>query len=145
MKVGIASDHSGIELKKVIIDYLKKQNYEVNNYGTDTISSVDYPDYAFKVGESVRDHIIDMGILICRTGIGMSIACNKVHNVRCAKVSNVNEAKMTRIDNDANVLAINCDMDNDLALEIVNTFLTTPTSIEERHIRRVEKINNYRG
>jgi ribose 5-phosphate isomerase B len=145
MKIGIASDHSGIELKKLLIDHLQKNNYEVKNYGTDTVDSVDYPDYAFKIGEAVRDHIIDMGILICRTGIGMSMACNKVHGSRCAHVASINDAKMTRIDNNANVVSFGCDMDPTMAISIVDTFLTTPTSTEERHQRRVAKIDNYRG
>ena len=104
-------------------------------------TSVDYPDYAFKIGESIANKGIKLGILICKTGIGMSIACNKVRGVRCAKVDNVEEAKLTRLHNNSNVIAISALNKN--ALEIVKTFLDTEFSNEERHIRRINKITEY--
>ncbi len=145
MRVGIASDHGGVELKKVIISFLQSEHYDIINYGTDTVDSVDYPDYAFKIGEEVRDKNIDLGILICRTGIGMSIACNKVKTIRCAKVSNVHETQMAKEHNNANVIALNSDMDENLVKEIVETFINTPFSDQERHLRRIRKIDNYQG
>ena len=85
MKIGIANDHHGVSLKQELTRYLENLGYTVVNYGTDEETMVDYPDYAFKVGEDVRDKNIEYGILICNTGIGMSIAANKIKNVRCDK------------------------------------------------------------
>ena len=106
MKVGIANDHRGYKLKKELVDYLQSIGYDLIKYGSDSEDPVDYPVYAFKLGEAIRDGEVDRGILICRTGIGMSIACNKVKGVRCAKVDSVEDAALTRIDNDSNVIAI---------------------------------------
>ena len=139
--IGIGSDHAGYELKQKIKDYLNELDYQVIDYGTMVNTSVDYPDYAFKVGESIASKGIQLGILVCKTGIGMSIACNKVKGVRCAKVDNVEEAYLTRFHNNSNVLAISSMNPN--ALEIVKTFLETKFSNEERHIRRINKISEY--
>ena len=139
--IGIGSDHAGYELKEKIKEYLNELDYPVIDYGTMVNTSVDYPDYAFKVGESIASKGIQLGILICKTGIGMSIACNKVKGVRCAKVDNVEEAYLTRFHNNSNVLAISSMNPN--ALEIVKTFLETKFSNEERHIRRINKISEY--
>lgn len=141
MNIAIASDHRGYELKCKIINYLKERGYNITDYGTDSNDSVDYPIYAFKVGESIRDSINDLGILICGTGIGMSIACNKVKGIRCAKVNSVEETILTRQHNNANVIALSENVDN--VLEIVDVFLNTEFSNEEKHIRRVELISNY--
>ena len=86
MKIGIATDHRGIEVKQELTNYLKDLGYNIVDYGTNSTDSVDYPDYAFKVGEAVANNDIDFGVLICNTGIGMSIAANKVKGVRCARV-----------------------------------------------------------
>ena len=137
--IGIASDHAGFELKEKLKKELK--DYEIIDYGTMVDTSVDYPDYAFKIGESIANKGIKLGILICKTGIGMSIACNKVRGVRCAKVDNVEEAKLTRLHNNSNVIAVSALNKN--ALEIVKTFLDTEFSNEERHIRRINKITEY--
>ena len=139
--IGIGSDHAGYELKEKIKNYLNELDYQVIDYGTMVNTSVDYPDYAFKVGESIASKGIQLGILVCKTGIGMSIACNKVKGVRCAKVDNVEEAYLTRFHNNSNVLAISSMNSN--ALEIVKTFLETKFSNEERHIRRINKISEY--
>ena len=128
MKIGIANDHHGVLIKQELTKYLENLGYTVVNYGTDLDDMVDYPDYAFKVGEAVRDKVINYGILICNTGIGMSIAANKVKNVRCAKVNNVYEAKMTRRDNDANMIAISSRLDIELIKEILNTFFKSKTT-----------------
>ena len=139
--IGIGSDHAGYELKEKIKKYLNELDYQVIDYGTMINTSVDYPDYAFKVGESIASKGIQLGILVCKTGIGMSIACNKVKGVRCAKVDNVEEAYLTRFHNNSNVLAISSMNPN--ALEIVKTFLETKFSNEERHVRRINKISEY--
>lgn len=140
MKIGIASDHRGVILKEKIKNYLNGK-YQIIDYGTNSIESVDYPQYAYKIGESVRDNKIDLGILICGTGIGMSIACNKVKKVRCAKVTTKEEAFLARSHNNANVIALSENITN--YKEIIDTFLTTDFSNEEKHIRRVEMIDNY--
>lgn len=140
MKIGIASDHRGVILKEKIKNYLNDR-YQIIDYGTNSIESVDYPQYAYKIGESVRDNKIDLGILICGTGIGMSIACNKVKKVRCAKVTTKEEAFLARSHNNANVIALSENVTN--YKEIIDTFLTTDFSNEEKHIRRVEMIDNY--
>lgn len=139
--IGIGSDHAGYELKEKIKKYLNELDYQVIDYGTMVNTPVDYPDYAFKVGESIASKGIQLGILVCKTGIGMSIACNKVKGVRCAKVDNVEEAYLTRFHNNSNVLAISSMNPN--ALEIVKTFLETKFSNEERHVRRINKISEY--
>lgn len=137
--IGIASDHGGYELKEKIKNELT--NYEIKDYGTNSLESVDYPIYAFKLSEDIRDKKIEKGILICTSGIGMSIAANKVKSVRCAKVDTLEEAKMTRLHNDANVIAISGDNPN--YLEIIKTFLETEFSNEERHVRRIKEITDY--
>ena len=143
MKIGIGNDHHGVHLKQVISTYLEQQGYEVINFGTDTTENVDYTTYAFQVGEAVRDQKIDYGILICGSGIGMSIACNKVRHVRCAKVNNVHEVEMTRRDNDANVITMGEQTPTSLALEMVDTFLNTPFMNIERYQKRVKEIDEY--
>lgn len=143
MKVGIACDHHGVEIKQNLIKFLEDKGYNVVNYGTDTPDMVDYPDYAFKVGEAVANGDIDFGILMCNTGIGMSIACNKVKGVRCAKVSNVYEAEMTRRDNNANVIAFSTRLDFNEIKDIVYKFLTSEYADIDRYKRRIDKIDNY--
>ena len=139
MLVGIASDHRGVQLKKVLVDHFK----DFKDYGTMNEESTDYPIYAFKIGEEIRDKKIDFGILICGSGIGMSIACNKVKGVRCAKVDTMQEAEYTRNDNDANVIAISAELSNEDAIGIVETFLNTPFSNLEKHQRRIDLITKY--
>ncbi len=143
MKIGIASDHRGYPLKEKIKKELKKKKYEVIDYGTDSTESTDYPDYAFKLGENVRDKNVDYGIAICGSGIGISIACNKVKGIRCAKVSNQDEAKVTREDNNSNIVAFSEKVPIEEALNIIETFITTDFSPLEKHHRRVEKIIAY--
>lgn len=143
MKIGIANDHHGVKIKHELTNFLISNGYNVINYGTDSDENIDYCDYAFKIGESVVKKDIDFGILLCNTGIGMSIACNKVRGVRCAKVSNVYEAKMTRRDNDANVIALSAREDINTLKEIIIAFLTEKYADIERYNRRKEKIDNY--
>lgn len=136
MKIGIASDHAGYEVKERIISELK---YDFKDYGTNSLESVDYPDFALKLGKDINKEI-DLGILICKTGIGMSIACNKIKGVRCAKVDNEIEARLTKEHNDANVMAISADKDFEEIKNMIEIFLNTSFSNDERHIRRVNKI-----
>ena len=143
MKIGIATDHRGIEVKQELTNYLKDLGYNIVDYGTNSTDSVDYPDYAFKVGEAVANNDIDFGVLICNTGIGMSIAANKVKGVRCARVIDEYDAKMTRIDNDANVIALSSRIDIEKLKSVLKVFLETPHNSEERHDRRISKIDNY--
>lgn len=143
MKIGIANDHRGYKLKLKLVDYLKKKGYEVIDYGTDSTVSVDYPDYGILIGEKVRDKEVDYGIAICGSGIGISIACNKVKGVRCAKVNNTREAKLCRQDNNANIIALNEKMHVFEAKDIIDTFLKTEYKKEERYQRRIDKISKY--
>lgn len=143
MKIGLASDHRGYPLKEKIKKYLIKKGYEIEDYGTNSNESVDYTDYAFRIGEAVVKTEIDLGIVICGTGIGISIACNKVKGIRCAKVDTVRQAKLTRIDNNANILALDGSISTYKALDIVDAFLKTPFSNLEKHNRRIDKITSY--
>lgn len=142
IKIGIASDHRGYTLKEQIIDKLINK-YDITDCGTTSSESVDYPDFAFKLGNLVADKDVDFGIAICGSGIGISIACNKVKKVRCAKVSNKEEAKTTRNDNDANIVAFSANISLKDALEIIDNFINTPFSNETRHQKRIDKITEY--
>lgn len=143
MKIGIASDHRGFKLKSRLINYLMKKNFEVLDYGTENNQMVDYTLYAFKLGESVTKQEVDFGIVICGTGIGISIACNKVKGIRCAKVDNIKEAELTRRDNDANVLALSGTMPLYRAKDIVDVFFSTNFSGVDRYINRIKQISEY--
>lgn len=142
MKLGITNDHRGYKLKVELLEKLKL-NYEVIDYGATSTESVDYPDYAFKLGEALANKEIDFGIAICGSGIGISIACNKVKGVRAARVTNIEDVLETRNDNDANIICLNEKMDANDAYNLIITFITTPFSTEERHLRRVNKIKAY--
>lgn len=143
MKIGLASDHRGYKLKEYLKEELPKLNYEVVDFGTNSEISTDYPDYAFALGEAVVSAKVEKGVAICGSGIGISIACNKVKGIRCARVINKEDAKVTRIDNDSNIIAFGENHSNEEALEIVKTFLETEHSQEEKHHRRVDKIKKY--
>ena len=142
MKIGFASDHRGYKLKQQLIDKLQEE-YEIIDYGTNTEQSTDYPDYAFLLGENVHNKKVDFGVAICGSGIGISIACNKVLGIRCAKVSTPTEAEITRIDNDANIVAFSENTTFLDALNIVKTFVTTEHPNIEKHQRRINKIKEY--
>ena len=145
MKVAVACDHRGYKVKEKLIPYLEKKGYEVLNLGTDSPEMVDYSDYGIKLGEAIRDKKADLGIAICGTGIGISIACNKVKGVRCAKVSSAKEAKETRIHNNANVIAFSARMFMFEIKDIVDNFLKTEYKETERFERRINKISKYEG
>ncbi|MFS0881254.1 ribose 5-phosphate isomerase B [Metabacillus niabensis] len=140
MKVAIASDHGGITIRKEIINLLEELNIEYVDFGCDCSTSVDYPDYAIPVAEKVANGEADRGILICGTGIGMSISANKVMGIRCALVHDVFSAKATREHNDSNVLAMGERVIGPgLAREIAKVWLTTPFE-GGRHETRINKI-----
>lgn len=143
MKIGIATDHRGVLIKKKLIDFLEKNGYEVINYGVDSSESVDYPDYAILLGEKVAQKDVEVGVLICGTGIGMAIACNKVKGVRCAKVDNNCEAELAKTHNDANVISLSSFMSLRKQKKLLETFLKSTFSNDERHIRRIKKITEY--
>ena len=143
MKIGISSDHRGYETKQELTNILKEKGYNIIDYGTNNTESVDYPTYAFKLCEEVKKQNLDFGIAICSTGIGMSIACNKVKGIRCAKVDNTKEAILTREHNNANVIALSARKSTLELKDIIDKFLTTKFSNEERHLRRINKLEDY--
>ena len=142
MRLGITNDHRGYKLKVELLEKLKK-DYEVIDYGAKGTENVDYPDYAFKLGEALANKEIDFGIAICGSGIGMSIACNKVKGVRAARVISLEDVIETRGDNDANIICLNENMSVDTAYNLIITFITTPFSNLERYIRRINQIKEY--
>ena len=142
MKLGFASDHRGYRLKEELKNYFENK-LEVVDYGTNSEESTDYPDYAFKLGENIISKNVDLGVAICGSGIGISIACNKVKGIRCAKVDSLEDVKATRIDNDANIIAFGEKTTLEDAISYVETFINTPTSTEEKHVRRRNKIAEY--
>lgn len=143
MKIGFANDHRGYELKKNLKSKILELGYEVKDFGTNSTESVDYPDFAFELGKAIVEKNVDFGVAICGSGIGISIACNKVKGIRCAKVNNVEEARITRIDNNSNIIAFGEKTPLDMAYEMIKEFITTEFSNEEKHHRRVNKITKY--
>lgn len=143
MTVYIGSDHGGIELKKAIIDKLTARGVKVHNVGTDSEASCDYPDFGFAVAEAVASKKADFGIVVCKTGVGMSIVANKVKGVRCGLCVNTEMARLTRQHNNSNCLALGAgNTDIATALNIVDTFLSTEFE-GGRHANRVAKITSY--
>lgn len=140
MKIVIASDHGGFELKQHIMAYLDKLGYEYTDFGCYSTESMDYPDIAFPAAQAVASGEFDRGILICGTGIGVSICANKVHGIRCALCGDVLSAELTRQHNDSNMLAMGGRIIGvETAKAIVRTWLSTEF-LGGRHLRRVEKI-----
>ena len=143
MKIGIANDHAATALKFEVVKHLEEKGYEVVNFGTDTNDSCDYPDYAYKLASAVANKEVEYGIAICGTGIGISISCNKVKGIRAACVSESLSAKLTREHNNANIIAFGARIVGpETAFDIVDTFLNTPFSNGERHIKRINKITD---
>ena len=141
MRVAIATDHNGVNEKKQIIEQLKE--FELIDYSPVNTDTDDYPDFAIKVGEAVANKEVSLGILMCGTGIGMSIAANKVKGVRCAHCSSYEQAHLAREHNNANIIALSYKQDINELINMIREFLTTEASFEERHMRRVEKIIEY--
>lgn len=139
--IAIGSDHGGYDLKMKIIAHLQERGLEVKDFGCYDKSSCDYPDFGQAAARAVADGSCEKGIVVCTTGIGISIAANKVKGIRCALCTNSYLAKMTRLHNDANMLALGeGNTGVNLAMEIVDTFLDTPFSGEEKHARRISKL-----
>lgn len=140
MKVAVGSDHGGLDLKETVISVLKELQLDVTDVGTHDRNSCDYPDFAQKVAEGVSAGSFDKGVLICGTGIGMSMAANKVHGVRAALCNEIYSAQMARAHNDANILCLGARVvGSGVATEIVKAFFTTEHE-GGRHARRIEKI-----
>ena len=141
MKIALGCDHGGYELKEFIKKTLDKLGYEYEDFGCYSTESCDYPDFARPAAQAVASGECDRGILVCTTGIGMSIVANKVRGVRCALLHDLMSARLTREHNDANMMALGQGTTGaKLALEIVDMFLDTPFSEGERHCRRLSKI-----
>lgn len=141
MKIAMGCDHGGYELKESVKAHLLEKGIEVEDFGTNDLSSCDYPDFGIQAAKAVADGKADKGIVICTTGIGISIAANKVKGIRCALCTDVTTARLTREHNDANVLAIGAAVTGHIvATEIVDTFIETEFSGLEKHARRIEKI-----
>ena len=141
MKIAIGCDHGALALKNTVKAHLEKKGYEVCDYGTYTLDSCDYPDFAEKAAKAVASGECEKGIVLCTTGIGISIAANKVKGIRCALLSDVMSARMTREHNDTNMMSIGAAVVGKmLALEIIDTWLGTEFSGEAKHQRRIDKI-----
>ncbi len=140
MKIGIATDHNGVEEKKILIKYLSELGYEVKDYSVNNTPIDDYPDFAAQVSMAVINNEIEQGILMCGTGIGMSITANKFKGIRCAKISTKEEAILAREHNNANVIALSYKMPIVEIKEILKYYLKTEYTNDERHTRRLNKI-----
>ncbi len=141
--IAIGSDHGGFALKEQVVTHLKEKGFEVKDLGCYSTASVDYPSYGHAVGKAVASGECEFGIVICTTGIGISIAANKVKGVRCALCSEPYSARMTREHNNANVLAMGGGLiGSNMAFQIVDTFLGTEFSVEEKHHRRVDLLED---
>lgn len=143
MKIAIASDHRGVKYKKEIINYLEEKNYMVIDCSKENTPTDDYPDFAFKVCKKVVEKEADIGILVCRTGIGMSIAANKVKGVRCAKINSIEDATLSRNDNGANIMTFNYTDSMADIKKYIDAFINAEVINDERHQRRVNKIIAY--
>lgn len=141
MKIAVACDHGALNLKKAVIEFLKKNGHEVVDFGTNSTDSCDYPDFALPAAESVASGECDRGIVVCSSGIGVSIVANKVPGIRCAHCHDVYCAKYTRLHNNANMIAMGEKVVGvGLMEEIVTAFLTYEYEGGERHDRRISKI-----
>ena len=140
MKVAIATDHNGVEQKIELIYFLNDLGYEVLDLSKDNNPTDDYPDFAVRLANAINEKNADLGVLMCGTGIGMSIAANKIKGIRCAKVSSEEEAFLARQHNNANIIALSYKESIENLKIMVSKFLSTEFSNEERHARRVEKI-----
>ena len=141
MKISIACDHGAFEMKELIKSHLTGKGYEVVDFGCHSLASCDYPDMIAPAAQAVANGECEKGIVLCTTGIGASIAANKVGGVRCALLHETWSAKMTRLHNDTNVMALGAGVvGKNLALDIVDTWLGTAFSGDERHQRRIDKM-----
>ena len=141
MKLSIACDHGALALKNLFVTHLREQGHEVVDFGTHTLDSCDYPDFAAPAAKAVAAGECEKGIVLCTTGIGVSITANKIPGIRCALLSDVVSARMTREHNDTNMMAIGAGMVGQIqAFQIVDTWLGTEFSHDARHQRRIDKM-----
>ena len=141
MKVSIGCDHGALALKNKVVSHLEGKGFEVVDFGTYTNASCDYPEFAAAAARAVANGECEKGIVLCTTGIGVSISANKIDGIRCALLSDVWSAKMTRLHNDTNMMALGAGIvGENLALEIVDTWVSTEFSGDERHQRRINKL-----
>ena len=141
MKIAIGCDHGALDMKNAVVTHLQKRGFEVVDFGTHTLASCDYPDFVEPAAKAVAAGECDKGIVLCTTGIGVSIAANKVHGIRCALLSDLMSARLTREHNDTNMMALGAGVVGQmLAPEIVDTWLDTDFSHNERHQRRIDKV-----
>ena len=146
MKIAIACDHGALDLKLAVKEHLTNAGHQVVDFGTDTLDSCDYPDFVEPAAKAVAAGNCDRGIVLCSTGIGVSIAANKVRGIRCALLSDLMSARLTREHNDTNMMAMGAFIvGKALALEIVDTWLSTEFSQGERHARRIAKLTALEG
>ena len=143
MKIVIANDHHGVNKKNMIIKYLKKKGHEIVDLGTNDTNIVDYPKYSFAASEMVSTNQVEFGILICGTGIGMSIAANRIKGIRCAKVNNVKDAKLAKEHNNANILAIPSYLCNFIIKDILDAYMKTSPNTLDRYQRRNVMLDSY--
>lgn len=142
MNIGITNDHRGLQVKQFLTEYIKELGYNVIDYGADSEEPTDFPDYAKKLGLGILSNEVDLGIAICGTGIGMSIALNKMKGIYCAKVSTQSESALCKAHNNANTIAISEEMDRDLMKDVIKTFIETPFSNIDRYKIRNIKIKD---
>ena len=141
MKIAIGCDHGALELKNALVTRLEAQGYQVQDFGTYTKDSCDYPDFAAAAAKAVAAGECARGIVLCTTGIGVSIAANKIRGIRCALLSDIVSARMTREHNDTNMMAMGAGIiSQELAFKLVDTWLGTEFSGEDRHRRRIDKV-----
>ena len=141
MKIAIGCDHGALDLKNTLVAHLTNKGYEVSDFGTYTAASCDYPEFAAAAAGAVASGECEKGIVLCTTGIGVSIAANKVKGIRCALLSDLMSARLTREHNDTNMMALGAGVVGQmLALQIVDTWLDTAFSGDERHQRRIDKV-----
>lgn len=146
MKIAVACDHGALDLKNKVKAHLEEQGHEVEDFGTHTLASCDYPDYAAPAARAVAEGKCDKGIVMCTTGIGVSVVANKIDGVRCALLHDLMTAKLTREHNDTNVMALGAGVVGEmLALQLVDTWLGTEFSHNERHQRRIDKVMALEG
>lgn len=142
MKIALASDHRGYKLKQELIEYLKTK-YEIIDLGTNSEESTDFPKYGILLGESIQKKEADLGIAICGTGIGISIAANKVKGIMCAKINNEEEAKLAKEHNNANIIALSGKIPLDKAKKMIEIFINSTPNQETKYQRRINQILEY--
>ena len=144
MKIGIANDHNGVELKQELTKFLTDMGYDVINYGTDITDRTDYTTYGFKIGESVRDKLVDFGIAICGSGIGISIACNKVKGVRCGKCNSEKDAVHGRESDFINIIALAASTSLEENKKIILAYLNSKENMSDpAYLKRVKDLIEY--